>query len=299
MSAIPYRTVEISSDTAQSLIDQGHFNQQFTLNTLDTAQGQTLYVGGQIPIRAVDGSSELSYFRLEIGYRAQSFGGQVSWPILFTGWLPCGSGACESARRIVDEARSQTSIQDENLRSLPQGVTVTDVRYGDSNNDGLTDVLVRFSDGAAQLFLHDSHDLLRPREWSVGDVSNNDLDDPFEDTRAEKQTRPEARPPETDSHGRLQVRVVRAPSYYYRDRVMLAVDAERAGTLYVRAGMPPRVREFEVAAGANQIILVREGRDLVERSDGRIHRIRIEVSSDGQNFQAIDPVILVRSRRPR
>ncbi len=302
MSTIPYRTVEISSDRAQRLIDQGHFNQQLILNTQDTPQGRTFYVGGQIPLR---NQGQLSYFRLELGYRAQTFSGQVSWPILFTGWLPCGTGSCESARRIVDEARIETSINDEHISSLPQGVTVTDVRYGDANDDGLTDILVRFSNGAAHLLRQNPRDLLRPQRWRLSpgnrlgvDVPQDDLDNPFNESRAEKQTGPGARPPANNSAGNVQVRVAGIPvNYYYRDSVRLSVQAERAGTLYVRAGVPPRVRRFEVTAGSNHITLAQQGRDLVETADGRIHTIPIEVSTDGQNFRTIE-TIRVRGRRP-
>ncbi len=151
MSRVRFHATEISAERAQYLIDQGRLSHQVQLTTGDSPQGPVTQVEAQIPL-GTGRSRVSSFFRLETGYRSMTLAGRSSWPVIFVGWERCGRNSCEAAQSEVDEDLASAATRDGLLRSLPAGVTVSEVRYGDVNRDRRTDILVRLSNGAALLY---------------------------------------------------------------------------------------------------------------------------------------------------
>jgi len=168
MGEVRMRVKTLTSEQAQEHIDKGRFEDVIQVNKDENGDQTTVSGSAEINIRT--NGNRKGFLRIEQGYDSVVFQNEKSTSLLFVTMFRCGSSSCDEVEKSVATKFLKDRVKRE-LRPIPKGAHVEEVRAGDANRDGQTDILLKLSSGAYLLY---QQLLLRPNN-RLNRVS--DLDD--------------------------------------------------------------------------------------------------------------------------
>lgn len=138
----------LSPEEVSKQLQEGRFEDAVPLEPVgEGIPGGSAQVA-EIPLTDRPGQS--GYLLLNQGIGSSSRTGSAPHPTLSVSLFTCRYTDCDQAGELA--ATLLGGAAGARPIALPEGASVSDVRYGDANDDGLTDVLVLLSTGGGILF---------------------------------------------------------------------------------------------------------------------------------------------------
>jgi hypothetical protein len=138
----------LSPEEVSKHIEEGRFEDAVPLEPRGAGEAGGSAQVAEIPLTDRPGQS--GYLLVNQGIGSSSLPGSHPHPTLSLSLFTCRFGDCDQASELaatlLGGASGARSI------ALPEGASVSEVRYGDANEDGLTDLLVVLSTGGGILY---------------------------------------------------------------------------------------------------------------------------------------------------
>ncbi len=149
MGAIAYRVRALNAKQTKAVLSAKCFPHVFKKGkrrgNIKSAQGPLFRQRYQF--------SAKTFFQLKRVTTQTSQGGKkFGSPALYVQWMTCRLSNCADVKQQMKRQLKKQGLKPSLLQRLPKGLKIVEVRHGDINFDGYTDVMVRFRHGASVVY---------------------------------------------------------------------------------------------------------------------------------------------------